>query len=437
MLTGRMVRVRYVRNKIVPCYLDAEDPLWLEMAKRLIDIYRSRVNSTRGELEQEIRDTFDDAPSPQIHQGLAKLLEDRCEFAVVSGHPPEEIREAVFQAAVEQRKQKAKPPGGVPGEEQTTEPNNPKPPDSVPGKEPSPILPPPSLNRDAVLQKVGEQLSLPPKVIEQSLYADLRSEQQMTSFKDLTPERLVQRYNVALAQAVLLRATSVKVVIRGEKPARYRQLLRLLKFHRLMCEVEAIGEKTICLRLDGPLSLFSATQKYGLQLALFLPAVLLCKDFEVQADLLWGTQKVAKKFQLTFDDGLVSHYVDSGIYVPPEMSMFVELFEKKVSDWQISQETELIPLGKSFWVPDYQLIHKETGQVIYLEVLGFWRRSSVEIHLERLRKYAPAPVVLAVSDQLYVEEKEWEGLPTSLLRFRQMPLPKEVVKAAEKFIEQK
>ena len=40
--------------------------------------------------------------------------------------------------------------------------------------------------------------------------------------------------------------------------------------------------------IDGPLSLFTATNKYGLQIALFLPALLHCHDFRLDAELRWG-----------------------------------------------------------------------------------------------------------------------------------------------------
>ena len=42
------------------------------------------------------------------------------------------------------------------------------------------------------------------EVVEAGLFADLKSEQRLVQFKDLTAQRLLQRYNVALAQAVLL-----------------------------------------------------------------------------------------------------------------------------------------------------------------------------------------------------------------------------------------
>ena len=127
--------------------------------------------------------------------------------------------------------------------------------------------------------------------------------------------------------------------------------------------METLGENSWRLHLDGPLSLFSATQKYGLQLALFFPAVLLCRDFEVRAELRWGPQRKPKVFQATPSDGLVSHYADSGTYVPPELGLFVELFRKRIADWDILEETEVFPLGiAGFWVPDFRLLHKETGQ---------------------------------------------------------------------------
>src|SRR5690242_11096709 len=103
MLTGRLVRVRYARDRIVPCYVDASDPAWLEVAERLRDLFRGREGRTRGELEEELKEIFGTDPGQIVHQGLAKLLEDRCDFEVVSGHPPEQLREAVFRAAASRR----------------------------------------------------------------------------------------------------------------------------------------------------------------------------------------------------------------------------------------------------------------------------------------------------------------------------------------------
>ncbi|MBI1832177.1 MAG: DUF790 family protein, partial [Planctomycetes bacterium] len=106
------------------------------------------------------------------------------------------------------------------------------------------------------------------------------------------------------------------------------------------------------------------------------------------------------------------------------------LFQKKIADWEIREETEIIPLGPTFWVPDYRLVHRATGQVVLLDILGFWRRSSVERHLKLLRQHADRPFIVALSDQLNVEEGDLEGLPDNVVRFRNMPLPDEVAKRA-------
>jgi predicted nuclease of restriction endonuclease-like RecB superfamily len=120
--------------------------------------------------------------------------------------------------------------------------------------------------------------------------------------------------------------------------------------------------------------------------------------------------------------------------VPPELAMFVELFRKRTDDWDIQEETRVLPLGDGFWVPDFRLVQKLTGREVYLEVLGFWRRSSAERHLERLRQHAQAPFLLAVSDQLHIDDAELEGLPAGIHRFRQMPLPDEVARLAAEVV---
>jgi len=399
MLTGRLVRVRFARDKIIPIYLNVQEPGWQEAAERLLDLFRNAQGMTRGSLEEELREAFGSDPAQLVHQGLAKLLEDRCEFEVVSGHPPEELREAVFLAAARKRASAT-------------------------------AILPPAFDRDAVLREVAEPLGMTLEAVDQGMFADLKSEQRLIRFKDITAEHLLQRYNVSLTQAVFLRSTCVHVTIRGETPQRYRQLLRLVKFHRLVCEIEKGDADSYLLHLDGPLSLFSATQKYGLQLALFLPAVLRCRDFELRAELRWGPQRKPKSFSLSPADGLVSHQPDTGVYVPPELAMFVDLFRKRIPDWDIVEDPNIYLLGDGFWVPDFRLTQRATGQGILLEVLGFWRRSSTERHLERLRKYAREPFLLAVSDQLHVEEALLEGLPATIHRFRQMPLPEEIVKLA-------
>jgi predicted nuclease of restriction endonuclease-like RecB superfamily len=397
MLSTSQVRLKHIRNRLAPQYLDAGNQSWRDIAEQVLGVFRGREGVTRGELEEDLEEATGNHPAKQVYDGLAKICEDRCEFDVVSGHPPEEIREKIFLTAATAR---------------------------VAG----------TFDRDAVLNQIAGELGMTFHTVEEGMFADLKSEQRLVRFDDINETRLIERYNVALAQAILLRSTGVAVTIRSETPARLRQLFRAIKFHRLVCEADQSAPGVVTLTLDGPMSLFSATQKYGLQLAQFLPTLLQCKDFELRADVRWGAQKKEKQFVLTTPDGLVSHLPDYASYTPPELQMFVELFRKKIKHWEIHEEADVIPLGRGFWAPDFRLTNALTGHTVYLEVLGFWRKSSAQKHLELLRRYTKERFLLAVSDQLHIEDAELEGLPAEIHRFRQMPLPDEIARLADELI---
>jgi predicted nuclease of restriction endonuclease-like RecB superfamily len=281
------------------------------------------------------------------------------------------------------------------------------------------------------LERVAAEAGTTPEAVDRGLFADLKSEQRCVRFEDFTVDLLLNRYNVALAQAILLRSTGVTVHVYGETPARYRQLFRAIKFHRLICDIQPSGPESYTLRLDGPLSLFSATQKYGVQLANLLPALLQCKRFDLTATLRWGAQRKEKVFTLNDGDGPKSHTVDYGDYVPQELALFAESFRKSVAGWELIADAEVVSLPSGYWTPDFQLIHSATGEVVRLEVLGFWRRTDVEKLYRRLAAELGGPFVLAVSEQLNIDEALADKLGGQVYRYKRTPLPAEVVKLAQ------
>ena len=76
---------------------------------------------------------------------------------------------------------------------------------------------------------------------------------------------------------------------------------------------------------------------------------------------------------------------------------------------------------------------KASGKVVLLEVLGFWRKASAIKHLQYLQRNATMPYLLAVSDDLHIEE-QLDDLPEGLHRFRHMPLADEIARLAMKAI---
>ena len=406
MLTGNLVRVKTTsKRRIMPLYLPRDSPQWLEVAESLLLIFREGVNMTRGEIETEIDELVGEGMATLAHRGLAKVLEDRAEFEVVADVPPETIREKVFSAAAEQRLAI-----------------------KAAGRREA-------FRRDDILKAVAEELNLEPEQVAASLFADLKDENRMLKFDDLTAQRLVDRYNVALAQAVLLRSVLVTAEVRREKPARYRQLFRQLKFHRLLHRVEGSMSEGYILHIDGPLSLFSATNKYGLQMALFLPTLLLCQDFRIDAELRWGPKREPRTFHLESSDGLVSHAADTGTYVPAEVGAFVERFRQVAPAWEVSESTDVLELGREgVWVPDFRFVHKATGLDVFVEVLGFWKRSSLERLLRLLPRLGPPRYLLAISERLKVDEETLSDLPGPVLRFKEIPNAGEMAALLDKFL---
>ncbi len=393
MLTGNLVRVKTAKNgRICPLYLSRESAQWLGVAESLLLIFRDGVGMTRGEIEAEIHELVGEGLATLAHRGLAKVLEDRAEFEVVADVPPETVREKVFTRAAEQRKR---------------------------NRAATPRLP---FNRAAILDAVAEELGIASDVVTASLFADLKDENRMLKFDDLSAERLLDRYNVALAQAVLLRSVLVTAEVRDQHPARYRQLFRQLKFHRLLYRVQGSMEHGYTFQIDGPLSLFSATNKYGLQMALWLPALLHCHDFRLDAELRWGPKREPRSFHLEARDGLISHTQDTGVYTPAELNAFVERFRQVAPGWELTEATDIIPLGRDgVWVPDYRFIQRATGRDVFVEVVGFWKRSSLERLLRLLPLYGPERFVLAITDRLKVDDGALENLPGHVLRFREIP----------------
>jgi predicted nuclease of restriction endonuclease-like RecB superfamily len=289
--------------------------------------------------------------------------------------------------------------------------------------------------RDEILSTVAQELNIAPDALETSLFADLRDENRLLSFDDMKAQWLIDRYNVGLAQAVLLRSVLVKVEVRNERPARYRQLFRRLKFHRLLYRVEGSMRDGYIFQIDGPLNLFSATTKYGLQVAQFLPALLHCADFRLEAELRWGPKREPRSFLLEPRDGLVSHQADTGTYAPAELKAFVDRFRQVAPAWEISDCTDVLELGREgVWVPDYRLVHAASGIDVFVEVLGFWKRSSLERLTRLLPRYGPPRFVLAISDRLKVDEEALQELAAPILRFKEIPNATELVALLDRFV---
>ncbi|NUM35475.1 MAG: DUF790 family protein [Candidatus Brocadiae bacterium] len=394
MLGLELVRIRYRSGKIIPLYIDTEDPQLLSMAQNLIILYEEYKGKTREELQDALKPILNEGKDIIVYRGFCKLLEDLCSFETECLADPIETRKALFAIASRHH---------------------------IEG----------SFDREKILEEAAAILQSTAKNIESGMYADLKQNHILQEMKPISSENLLKRYNTSLAQSILLKATSLQIEIQEKNSKRYRQLFRAIKFYRLLYQIKGTMEDGFMILLDGPMSLFQACHKYGLQMALFLPALLLCEGWSLKAELVW---KAKKNYTLSLDykTRLYSHYPDTGMYQPPELAQFEDRFRTLKSGWEISDECFLLDIGQEICIPDYRFVHFSTNCVVYIEIFGFWHKAALERRMLHLKE-SKHNLLLAVSKNLNVEEKLslWED--KHIYFFHQVLHPKEILEHLKKY----
>lgn len=375
MLTADLIRASVRKRELFPRYIDATDASLIARADALVSLFRSHDSLSRGALDEALDDTVGDETHFAITRGLCKLLHDRSDWNTVAPLDPVDLRRRVFETAAA-----CHPVGTVR----------------------SPLH---AHSRDDVLERVAAELGVTAADVEEGLYADLRAEQRLTTFKPIDGQALLHRYNLALAQGLIMRAWQMRITVQVDRPSRLRALFRSLKFHQLMHRTTRVAggyEITI----DGPLSLFANSQRYGFQMALFLPALLLTDRWTLEADVDWPHAKGKLQFKLSADAGLVSHLRPKGTWITDEEKALTRRIDAHKSTWKVSRRATVVDLGgRDVLVPDFTVRCAETKREALVEVIGFWRRDYLERRLTALQKHGPSNLVLCVSRKMAAEKK--------------------------------
>ena len=402
MLTADLVQARVYRKEVRPRYIDTADAGHLALAEQLIGIFSAHEGRSRYELGHELQELLGTGTEFLLHRALAKLLFDRSTFDTESSEAPEVLRRSVFAAAASAYRQ--------------------------PREDDAPAF---RFDRPAILQAAAEQHELEIEQLERGLYADLKDEQILRDWKPCQPSWLLERYNVALAQGVLYKAAELEIRIEGGSIRRHRELFRKIKFFQLMHRVEGDAGSGYTIRLDGPMSVFKSSGRYGLQMASFLPTLLHFDHWSLTARLLWGKARRELGFRLSPAMGLRPYTRSTGQWQPEELTWLPQQFAKLDCQWQVSTEAELIDLGgRGVLVPDYVFEHAD-GLRVFMEVFGFWNRGAIASRLELLREHGPADLILAISKQLAAGREGWEEIPAEIYVFRTSPIARKVLKMLE------
>ncbi|MEM6456875.1 MAG: DUF790 family protein, partial [Acidobacteriota bacterium] len=361
MLTTDLVRVRTVKGEIRPRFVDPTDDDVRALAAQLIATFDAQRGAARHALDADLRDQLGTGTAFLLHRGLAKLLRDRCTFEVDAPAAPSQLRAAVFAAAA--RAYTAAQLVAAAGDEDdraTTDDG---------GEMPAPF------DRAAVLADASAQLAagavddpessevpssvaIAPAALDRALFGDLKDEQLLADFETCTVDWLLDRYNIALAQAVLLRAESLTIECRGLDVPTQRSLYRKIKFFQLMHRIEpfAAGDDGAAgwrIHLDGPLSVFGPSGRYGVHMGRFLPTLLHLDHWTLEARLRWGKRRLRRTFQLGSDSGLRPRIGRlDGRWRPEEIAWLPDRVAKLDRGWRLEDTAEVVDLdGQGVLVP--------------------------------------------------------------------------------------
>ncbi len=398
MLTGDLVRVRVVKKDIVPRYVDPTNKRLRERAATLIALMEKAVQdgANRGQITERIREIEGVDTDHKITKGLAKLLLDKGEWDTVSPIEPIELRHRVFRLAAAEGPIARQ--AGPTGRKTATD----------------------------VLATIADELETTPAVLAKALYADLKDQNVLIRCPLPSSEGLLHRYNSALVQAVLLKATQLQLQISETNPKYVRQLMRFLKFYQLMYRFES--QNGLVLQVDGPQSLLKSSTRYGMQLANFFPAILLQPGpWEMEAEVLWGKKrKFRKRLAVSSSLRIHSHYKDTGTWTSRTETWFTDRWAQHDSEWALQPGEPIDMGGQTIMVPDFTFRHN--GRVGHLEIVGFWRKG----YLEQRLKHLPDNVILAVSSRLAGEAGKLPATVASqVIQFAEVIPPKKVVDRLE------
>ena len=402
MLTLQLLRVRTRNGAIYPLFCTREDDI--ELAKKMIQEFEQtwKNKEKKAVLEDRISamEESDAGSDYKLVRAFYALLERRCKFksresnndndgetsSTIPIIDPPRIRKAVFEESSKR------------GFALT------------------------ELERVEIADSVASKLHLPSHdVVLKALWSDLDDNLILDYFDAIDPEALVGWYNLSLMQTLLFNCTKLDFYISGG--SNWKRVLRSVKRLGLMYHLQQPRqqeENRIICSLEGPLSLFKLTDRYGTLLAKLLPSIIfpLDKKREVSSGGEWHldawivrkTMDGRKIYEFKISKNEIPELMTDPFSSIPSSSVtekeltgpsspslyndynnfdsaveekFAKRFEQAETGWRLTREPDPLVLSNGgAFIPDFMF--EKYNKRIYLEIVGFWTKEYLERKLQKL-----------------------------------------------------
>lgn len=282
--------------------------------------------------------------------------------------------------------------------------------------------------RAEIMDVVASRLGLSTQEMTAEMWSDLEENMILNQFYKITAEELIAWYNLSLMQTLLFNCTKVEFSVNGG--SNWKRVLRDVKRLGLMYnlqhrkedehindmqhtrdigdyEFKARSNTIIFCSIDGPLSIFKLTDRYGTAIAKLVPSIVSVNPWSIRAWIVRKTISSGKKmyeFEISdkespslrdpYHDGLrITNWKEefpsydrapSNIYFDSSVEeKFANKFEQSVTGWNLIREPDPLILsnGKAL-IPDFMF--EKYGRKIYLEIVGFWTDEYLERKLNKI-----------------------------------------------------
>lgn len=394
-------------------FLGDPDGRVVEFLDRLCVLVRRLEGRPRRVVREALRRQERRVRDARRLAGVSKALLDLCEFRSPEGaERAPEVREALFRARGDR-------------------------------------WPPTPGDLDLPYADAAAALDLPADEVRRLLYADRPTARVLRRAPGLEGRRLLDRYNLELARAVLLGATRMTVAAAGG----WRGIFRAVKLARLMYRIEPAGasgslpaggggeaggrtadgrgatdpgasepgatgpgdgRRRYLVELSGPASPYVVrAERYGVRFARLLPALVRAPGWWLEATVAREDRRlryVLDERRLPRsgpgsrdgDEGGSRHADADGLgaaYDSGWERALAEEFAAKLGEerdgWTLHREERPLAVGGELFLPDFTLRHADAREAL-VEIVGFWTPEYLEAKLRKVREAGLAHLILVV-----------------------------------------
>jgi predicted nuclease of restriction endonuclease-like RecB superfamily len=391
MLQSSLIRAKIRKGKIYPVFADINNVRDVELASTMIDRFKSAVKNgeTKGSIASSVKE-LEYYYDYRLVRGFYSLLERQSVFkskADYHGIDPILLRRKVFEESSKR------------GFALT------------------------EYERGRIMSDIAKAFNINSNMLEELLMSDMDDNLLIIELKPISVDKLIASYNLSLIQTLLFKCVTFECKV--SSGVEWKYLLRDVKRLGLMYMLEyddnnnnSSNKKVsnITCIVDGPLSIFKMTEKYGTSIARLIPTIVNAREWYIRAWIVRDSNR-ARSYEFTLSskdnvmldksrDPSTNLYDYDGksitIYDSSIEERFANTFINYDTGWRLVREPEPIVVSNKAFIPDFAF---EKGNIrVYLEIVGFWTKEYIERKLQKIRELrverSDIDIIVAIDKEL-------------------------------------